>query len=145
MIYLYTNLLIPGSSISLITSIKPKAKENVVLAAILLFWKKNTSTKVQNFSQIYYHARFKMPKLSGASVCPTSHVRVSAMSLLLTAGSTDIGVDSNDLMLMLCCLNSGKLVQKLKYGEAHRPYVDLKCLLFLLQEEKYAKKTVTVP
>jgi hypothetical protein len=65
----------PGSNGSLVISIKPKTKENVLIAAIYSFTYKNTATKTAYFCKIYYDISYNLLIPTGANVALTSQIR----------------------------------------------------------------------
>jgi len=82
--YLRTKFHMPCSSGSLVFHVKPKTKYiPYAHAALFYITEENTSTKITNFSKIYYHISFQCPILSGTSVTRTSNVYVSAVLLPL--------------------------------------------------------------
>jgi hypothetical protein len=76
----------PRPNESLVTTIKPKAEENVNMAAMLLFKKHSFVKRFYIFPRFITVISFQEPKLTPVSV--PSHA--SAMLLLMVAGDYEI-------------------------------------------------------
>jgi hypothetical protein len=78
---------VPNSDSSLVTDIKPKAKENIYMSIMLLLYNltKYFFNKCSTFFQVILPYKFQY-KVSDPSVTLASQTHVSTMLLLMTAG-----------------------------------------------------------